>query len=74
MEGKVLDVRENLEASLERLEETALVQYPQLPQEALPAPLQTFLPLSRTIEGFTSALDKETATAMVVLVNTPSTA
>jgi multidrug resistance protein MdtO len=59
MEGKVSEVRENLEASLERLERTAVACCPGLPQEALATPLQTFLPLSRTIEQLTSVLTKE---------------
>jgi multidrug resistance protein MdtO len=59
MEGKVSEVRENLEASLERLERTAVACCPGLPQKALATPLQTFLPLSRTIEQLTSVLNRE---------------
>ena len=60
MEGKGPEVRENLEDSLERLEQTFQTCCPEEPQEALGAQLQTFLPLSRRIESLTSALDKET--------------
>jgi multidrug resistance protein MdtO len=59
MEGKGPEVRENLEDSLERLEQTTLTCCPELPKEALATPLQTFLPLCRRIESLTSALDKE---------------
>jgi hypothetical protein len=59
MEGKVPEARENLEASLERLEQTTVARCPGPPQEALATPLQTFLPLSRTIEQLTSVLNQE---------------
>ncbi|HXJ93006.1 MAG TPA: hypothetical protein VMT20_09005 [Terriglobia bacterium] len=67
MEGKAHGVRENvapgftpvlLEVSLKRLEQTTLTCCPDLPEEALEAPLQSFLPLSRRIEGLTSTLDQ----------------
>jgi multidrug resistance protein MdtO len=58
-EGKGPEVRENLEDSLERLEQTTLTCCPESPKEALATPLQTFLPLCRRIESLTSALDKE---------------
>jgi len=59
MEGKGPEVRENLQDSFERLEQTTLICCSELPKEALAAQLQTFLPLSRRIQSLTSTLDKE---------------
>lgn len=59
MEGKASEVRENLQESLERLEQTIRTCCPEEPQEVRAALLQTFLPLSRRIESLTISLDKE---------------
>jgi multidrug resistance protein MdtO len=59
MEGKVSEGGEDLEDSLKRLERTAQASCPELPREAPAAQLQTFLALSRRIEGLTGALDRE---------------
>jgi multidrug resistance protein MdtO len=59
MEGKVSGPGENLEDSLERLEQTALAGHREASEEAQASPLQSFLTLSRRIEGLASTLDKE---------------
>ena len=59
MEGKVSQARDDLEGYLKRLEETTATCCPDLPKEVQASSLQTFLPLSRRIEGLTSALDNE---------------
>jgi len=59
MEGKGPEVRENLQDSFERLEQTTLTSCSELPRKALTAQLQTFLPLSSKIESLASALDRE---------------
>jgi len=59
MDDKRSEARENLQDSLERLEQTTLTCCPELPKEALATPLQTFLPLSRRIESLAGALDTE---------------
>ena len=67
MEGKVSEMPGNLKDSLQRLEQAALAISPELPKEAPAASLQTFLTLSRRIEGLTSALDKEIKAPLVSL-------
>jgi len=59
MEGKISQRQENLQDSLQPLEQAALASHPELPKEAPPAPPQTFLALSRRLEGLAIALDKE---------------
>jgi hypothetical protein len=59
MEGKGPGIRENLEDSINRVEQTALTCCPDLPGETFAAQLEAFLALSRRIESLTSALDRE---------------
>jgi multidrug resistance protein MdtO len=59
MEDKGPEIRENLEDSFKRLEQTTLDCCSESPKEALAARLQAFLLLSRRIESLTSALDRE---------------
>jgi multidrug resistance protein MdtO len=59
MEGKAPEGRDNLEHSLERLEQTIQSCCSEGPQGLLTAELQTFLALSRSIESVTISLDKE---------------
>jgi len=59
MAGKESERRDNLEHSLERLEETTRSCCSAGPQELLTAELQTFLALSRNIESLTMSLSKE---------------
>jgi multidrug resistance protein MdtO len=59
MEGKAPETKENLEESLERLEQTTRTCCSEEPQELLTARLQTFLPLSRRIGDLTLSLSKE---------------
>jgi multidrug resistance protein MdtO len=59
LEGKRSEIRENLQESAERLEQTTSTCCSELPKEALTAPLSAFLPLSRRMESLTSALDRE---------------
>jgi hypothetical protein len=59
MEDKGPELRENLEDSFKRLEQTTLDCCSESPKEALAARLQAFLFLSRRIESLTSALAKE---------------
>jgi multidrug resistance protein MdtO len=59
MAGKVSERRDNLEQSLERLEETIRSCCSEGPQKLLTAELQTFLALSRSIESLTMSLSKE---------------
>jgi multidrug resistance protein MdtO len=59
MEGKAPEVKENLEDSLERLEQTIRTCFSGEPQEDLAARLQTFMLLSRRIEDLTISLSKE---------------
>ena len=59
MEGKVPETKENLEDSLERLEQMVRTCCSQEQQEVLAARLQTFLPLSRRMEELTTCLSKE---------------
>jgi multidrug resistance protein MdtO len=59
MAGRGSEVRENLEDSFKRLEQTTLTCCSELPKEAPAAQLAAFLPLSRRIESLTSALDRE---------------
>lgn len=59
MEGKAPETKENLEESLERLEQTIRTCCSEQPQDVLAARLQTFLPLSRRIGDLTISLSKE---------------
>ena len=59
MEGKAPEKKENLEDSLERLEQTIRTCCSEQPQDVLAARLQTFLPLSRRIGDLTISLSKE---------------
>jgi len=59
LEGKASEPGENLEGSLERLEQTTRTCCSEEPQELLTARLQTFLPLSRRIQELTMSLSKE---------------
>jgi multidrug resistance protein MdtO len=59
MDGKASEGRDNLEHSLERLEQTIQSCCSEGPQGLLTAELQTFLALSRSIESVTISLDKE---------------
>ena len=59
MAGKESERRDNLEHSLERLEETIRSCCSAGPQKLLTAELQTFLALSRNIESLTMSLSKE---------------
>ncbi len=59
MAGKESERRDNLEHSLERLEETTRRCCSEGPQKLLTAELQTFLALSRNIESLTMSLSKE---------------
>jgi multidrug resistance protein MdtO len=59
MEGKEPTMKENLEDSLKRLEQTISACCSELPKEVLTDQLEAFLTLSRRIERLTSALDKE---------------
>lgn len=51
--------RENLEDSLERLQQITSTCCPELPKDSLTDQLSAFLALSRRIESLASALDKE---------------
>jgi len=59
MAGKESERRDNLEHSLERLEETTRRYCSEGPQKLLTAELRTFLALSRNIESLTMSLSKE---------------
>jgi multidrug resistance protein MdtO len=59
LEGQGSEARENLQDSLERLEQTTLRCCSELPEETLPPQLQTFLSLSRRIANLTNALRNE---------------
>jgi multidrug resistance protein MdtO len=59
MEGKGSEIRENLEDSFKRLEQTTLDCCSESPEEALAARPQPFLLLSGRMESLTSALDRE---------------
>jgi len=59
MEGKAPETKENLEESLERLEQTIRTCCSEQPQDVLAARLQTFLPLSSRIQELTMSLSKE---------------
>src|SRR5258706_1833622 len=59
MAGKESERRDNLEHSLERLEETIRRCCSEGPQKLLTAELQTFLALSRNIESLTMSLSNE---------------
>ncbi|HME11869.1 MAG TPA: FUSC family protein [Candidatus Acidoferrum sp.] len=56
LQGKAPEVKENLENSLKRLEQTVTTCCSSGPKESLPAKLQTFLALSRSIESVTTSL------------------
>jgi multidrug resistance protein MdtO len=59
IEGNAPGAKENLEDSLDRLEQTIRTCGSEDPQGMLAARLQTFLPLSRRIEDLTISLSKE---------------
>jgi multidrug resistance protein MdtO len=59
MEEKGPEMRENLEDSFKRLEQTTLTCCSESAEESLAGRLQAFLLLSRRIESLTSALDRE---------------
>jgi hypothetical protein len=59
IEGKASEQKETLEEAFEGLEKTVRSCRPKGPQELLPAELQTFLALSRSIENVTLSLDNE---------------
>ena len=59
MEGKEVMMKENLEDSLKRLEQTTSTCCSELQREEPTAELQSFLSLSRRIELLTMAVDSE---------------
>ena len=61
LEGKVSNAKDDFELSFKRLGDAVQAWYTEAPQSPMAARLQTFLPLSRTVESLIVGLDAELA-------------